>query len=193
MKFKLVTLSFLPIFILTPIKNAPFMKCFDYLGLNEITYLLVMLSCLAMLILSLIFLQNFKSYKRKAAGDLYTVSEVIEDKKCGLDFLLTFLLPILYELDNYGSSVSFILIITLLYWLVLKTNYIYDNPILTLLGYRVYKFNATGSDGVQNNIIALSSYIIENNNRVKYLSIDENIWLVKVVDIKISDHVIKGN
>ncbi|WP_141099857.1 hypothetical protein [Fibrobacter sp. UWB3] len=108
-----------------------------------------------------------------------TISHIKEDKEASPSFYATFLLPFL--MNNYTGTngllvftISFIGLIALL----AKTTLFYNNPILSILGYRIYNFKKDGSD-----FIGICSQKLEKKTlKINYNKVSNNVVFFEVIE-----------
>ena len=160
LKRKLVIQSFLPLFILI------FIRYFDYRMISSIChfirelmqrnfsvmnriwdhpYLGPFIAAFISLVCSLYGITamwQFKSMQMSGfvdAGEEIVIEEEITDS--GITFFMTFVLPLLLDdVETLRGFIIFTGILGLVIRLMWTTHLYYQNPILTLLGYRIYKF-----------------------------------------------------
>lgn len=123
---------------------------------------------------------HFK-YFSEISGDLPSkVVSVSEDKEASLSFFLTYVLPIsIYQLDNVRNVVAFVLIVVLMFALMSKTNLFYANPILCLIGYRVYHIKYMNDDTEK---IVLSLDDIKADVYTSTSIIESNVLIGKIME-----------
>lgn len=103
---------------------------------------LLELICIIWIIWSVITIVQFRSIQNfgfNSQGEtIYSVEDVSDSS---VMFFMTFVLPMV--LDDIGSPqglILFLFIIVLLCVLMWKTNLYYQNPVLTILGYKILQF-----------------------------------------------------
>lgn len=175
MKQKLMFQSMLPLFIIELILNFKFISetgVLDFVGANLCT-LISEFILLILTIFLLAFYAEFRFY-RTVAGDLpQKAFEVKEEKEAGLTFFLTYILSISFnELSDPRELLAFIVVMTFLFLLMSKTNLYYANPILTILGYRIYhiKSESTGDD-----LIVITMQTIKEGDYVSIKAVEDNV------------------
>lgn len=178
LKTKLMLQSMLPMFLIIFVLNLNFSfetSILEFIKAN----LLLLISEIFILILilySIFIIRDFK-YFSSISGDLpHKVHEVTEEKEAGLSFFLTYVLPLsVYDLSDVKTFFSFFVVISLIFVLMSKTNLYYANPILCIIGYRVYRLKYKNDD---------SEKIV--------VSLDEIKDSVYITGKKISDNIILG-
>lgn len=150
MKFKLMIQSLSPLALLTIIRNFSFVTttCDGLkLGLKDfifenIVLLVVLLFCFIWVILALVFFISFGAFKWNNKQSGYEISSLVEKEDAGLNFFLTLIIPLLLDdVNTLQGALTFAIVVLLICILLYKTNLFYANPVLALLGYRVYEFS----------------------------------------------------
>lgn len=92
-------------------------------------------------------------------------------------FFVTYITPlVLDDIDEGRGFFSFITIASLLILLMRNTNLYYQNPFLTILGYRSFYFHFEGEDGMGN--IAITRGNFDTSKLIKRKRISDNVYLV---------------
>lgn len=92
-------------------------------------------------------------------------------------FFVTYIIPlVLGDIDEARGFFSFITIVALLIFLMRNTNLYYQNPFLTILGYRSFYFHFEGEDGIGN--IAITRGNFDTSKLIKRKRISDNVYLV---------------
>ena len=94
---------------------------------------------------------------------------------------MTFVFPLLLDdLTTIRGFVLFMGILVLVFLLLWKTNLYYQNPILTILGYRVYRINFLEETGRNCYLkyIAISKENLDASKIVKWKYIADDVLLV---------------
>lgn len=113
------------------------------------------------------------------AGDKIAIDEQLTES--GVTFFMTFVFPLLLDdLTTFRGFVLFMGILVLVFLLLWKTNLYYQNPILTILGYRVYRINFLEETGRNQNskYIAISKKALDASKIVKWKYIADDVLLV---------------
>ena len=113
------------------------------------------------------------------AGDKIEIDEQLTDS--GVTFFMTFVFPLLLDdLTTIRGFVLFMGILVLVFLLLWKTNLYYQNPILTILGYRVYRINFLEETGRNCYLkyIAISKENLDASKIVKWKYIADDVLLV---------------
>ena len=149
MKRKLMIQSLSPLALLTMVRNFSFvMNSSDgtpltteqFLQINKVL-LIVMFACLVWLIYAIWCWICFASFKFSDKKSGYTVKNVCEDEEASLEFYMTLIIPLLVsDVNTSQGALTLVLLVVMMYILLKKTSRFYANPVLALLGYRVYHF-----------------------------------------------------
>ena len=201
LKWELIIQSFLPLSILVVIKNAKLevwkslLKFFRRLYGGEIsvlldvyqhphtwTFLLILISVL-ITISGCIAIWQFKEVQFSGftdAGEKVKIEEEITDS--GITFFMTFVLPLMMDdIDSWNDFIVYIGIISLVVILMAKTNLYYQNPVLTLLGYKLYKIefvNPSLNECKNKQFIVVCRNELDEKKIVKWKYISDNICLM---------------
>ena len=98
--------------------------------------------CVTWIVITAIVMSAYNSMQKsgfRSAGEKIMVNE--EQKDAGVSFLVSFVLPLLIDdVCTLRDFIFFAALIIIIIALLIKTNLFYQNPVLILLGYRVFKF-----------------------------------------------------
>ena len=187
MKFKLMIQSLSPLALLTIISNFDFiiknndgktLSTKEFLCEN-LVLLTVLCFCILWVVLSIWFYIEFKAFQstdKKAGYDITIKTEKSEDS---LNFFLTLILPLLIDnIDKWQGAVVFFLILLMICILLYKTKLFYANPILSILGYRIYEFDFCKNKEVsKNNLIGICHGNISST--ITYKEITDTVFYIK--------------
>lgn len=200
LKFKLVIQSFVPLFLLILIKY------FDYHVITSVTLFIkkllygdfgillrmwtnqyfgvlwVSLFSILWIISGMISLWQFKDVHFSGfvdAGDKVAIEEELTES--GVLFFMTFVFPLL--LDDITTLRGFMLFsgtLILIILLMLKTNLYYQNPILTILGYKVYRVRFLNKPcNVENKMyVAICKEKLNETKIVKWKYVSDDVVLI---------------
>ena len=189
MKFKLMIQSLSPLALLTIIRNFCFvtmnengveLSFCDFVQTNWILLMILSL-CLCWLLGAAICFFSFGAFRYTDKKTGFTVKNVIEREDAGLNFFMTLVLPLLIDdVASVQGALSFLVIVTMILILLSKTNLFYANPILSILGYRVYEFSFDNNSEFSNEvIIGIAHGKIEDQQCIEYKKINEKVLYVK--------------
>ena len=193
MKTKLTILSLSPICLLTFIMNFKF-DCLISDGqtptvcefiLNNIFTIIILFICLLWCLISVFLLCYFKFFGSFGENGGFTINTVHEDKEAGINFFLTFILPLLIgDLNEWQNAVGFVLIFIIIFILLMKTDLFYANPILTICGYHVYKVIFNNNFNIRGECVAVTTKRITEKNTIEYKNITDEVIFIKIIERK---------
>lgn len=201
LKWKLIIQSFFPLSLLVIIKNLTpeilqnlinfFRKLFRGkisvlldLYYNPHTWIfLVILIFLLVAISGYIAIWQFKEVQFSGftdAGEKVKIEEEITDS--GITFFMTYVLSFMNnDIGSYNGFIVYIGIISLVIIFMAKTNLYYKNPILSLLGYKLYKIkfiNPSLNECIDKQFIAVCRNGLDEDKIVKWKYISDNICIM---------------
>lgn len=189
MKTKLMVLSLSPLALLTIIRNFSFVsKDSDgnALGLNNfvstnIILLIVLVTCLIWVVFAIVYFISFCAFKWSDKKSGYTIKSVVDKEDASLNFFLTLIIPLLVDdVASIQGALTFVSIVILICFLLYRTSLFYANPVLALLGYRVYTFNfVNNSDFGDKVCIGLSKGKIKDSVSIEYKKITKKVLYVR--------------
>ena len=160
LKRSLILQSFAPLFLLLFIKHfyfrmpilvTKFFECLRVSGIVAVSKavnhplfwdLLISAICLIWFLVTLCIWIGFRDLQKagfRSAGENIVVSE--EKRDVGISFLVSFVLPLLVDdVSNLRAFIFFSVMLIMVIGLLIRSNLFYQNPILTLLGYKVCSF-----------------------------------------------------
>ncbi|HKM04991.1 MAG TPA: hypothetical protein VJZ04_10500 [Lachnospiraceae bacterium] len=201
LKKKLILQSFLPLFILILIKyfdyraivsaihfiqhlsRGEFAIIFNIWGNQFVLLFVVMVVSIIWIFSGIIAIWQFKNVQTSGfvdAGEKIDIDEELTDS--GITFFVSFVLPLL--IDDIGSIQGFLVfsgILGLVILLMWKTNLYYQNPVLTILGYKVYKFhfiNPSRNGCKEKEYIAVCKSKLVKEKIVEWKYISDNVCVM---------------
>lgn len=189
MKFKLMILSLSPLAFLTIIRNFLFVtKDSNNQGLNykdffkeNLILIIVIFVCLIWIIAALIFYINFVAFKWNDKNGGYSVCNISENETASLNFFLTLIVPLLLDdVNTLKGALTLLFLVMMICALIYKTNLFYANPILSVLGYRVYEFSFKENTKYgKKTYIGLCLGTINENQVIEYKEISNKVFYIK--------------
>lgn len=188
MKKHLMILSLSPLALLTIIRNFSFDMPPDnvekyiqsFITQNQVLLIVFTLCSVWILtaVFSFIFLLAFKWTDKHSGYDITNVKE-IED--ASLNFFMTMIIPLL--IDDVGSiqgAITFFIIVIMMCALLEKTSLFYANPVLAILGYRVYSFSFQENTDYKNDeYIGIVHKKISKDATIEYKEISDGVFYIK--------------
>jgi hypothetical protein len=122
-------------------------------------------------------------YKLSGSQQNYIKTRKIESKDYEhLTFLSTYIIPLIaFDLTKTRYSIVLIVLLVAIGIMYIKTNMFYTNPTLALLGYKIYKIDATFRTKEEDGIIIIARESIKLDDRLSYRKIHDNIYYVRVL------------
>lgn len=109
-----------------------------------------------------------------------TVSDISNENHEHLEFLTTYIMPLVFtDVDSKRTVLNLGLMIFVIGAIYVKTNRFYSNPSLAILGFRIYKANIHDRGVKKCTVICRS--VLKNTDNIKYIKIDEETYLAKIV------------
>ena len=201
LKNKLIIQSFLPLSILVMIKNTKIKIFVSFINFfrkllagkfsilldlfmheNVWPFLLFIISAYG-IISGCIAIWQFKEVQISGftdAGEKVKIDEEITDS--GITFFMTFVLPLIIgDVICINDFLVYIGMILMVIVLMKKTNLYYQNPVLTLFGYKLYKMkfvNPSLDECKDKQFIAICKEKLDENKIVKWKYISDDICLM---------------
>ena len=196
LKWLLIVQSFLPLFFLVIIRwfskakvklvhnfvSELFQGNFKVIGTalihSEIYATTLLCFCVIMFIFGLGVYLFFK--KSQSFGFQEEEKKIIIDADVtenSVAFFVTYITPlVLDDIDESSGFFSFITIAALLILLMRNTNLYYQNPFLTILGYKSFYFHFDGEEGLGD--VAITRGDFDASKLIKRKRISDNVYLV---------------
>ncbi|WP_418547183.1 hypothetical protein [Longicatena caecimuris] len=196
LKWLLIVQSFLPLFFLVIIRcysktrgkmilNFISELFHGHLGVigsalkhPEIYATILLCFCAAMFVFGLLvyfFFKKSQSFGFQEEGKKIVIDADVTENS--VTFFVTYITPlVLDDIDKGRGFFSFITIAVLLILLIRNTNLYYQNPFLTILGYRSFYFHFEGEDGIE--YIAITKGNFDKLKLIKRKRISDDVYLV---------------
>ena len=196
LKWLLIVQSFLPLFFLVIIRCYSKSRRrmildfllellhgnFEIIGTSlkhpEIFATSLLCFCTVMFVFGLfiyLFFKKNQSFGFQEEGKKIVIDADVTENS--VTFFVTYITPlVLDDIDEGRGFFSFTTIVALLILLMRNTNLYYQNPFLTILGYRSFYFHFEGEDGMGN--IAITRNKFDTSKLIKRKRISDNVYLV---------------
>ena len=192
LKRLLMIQSLSPLALLTIIRNFTFVmpegefvsKCdsfFAFFCRNGILISVIAL-CFIWIVVAVYSYFYFSVYIWTDKEGGYEIHNVIDKEDVSLNFFMTMIIPLL--IDDVGTiqgAITFVIIVVLIYRLLERTNLFYANPVLSIIGYRVYSFTfiENAAFGEKTCVGIVKGRLKDIPGKIEYKQIDGNILYVK--------------
>ena len=141
----------------------------------------IIILCLSLLLFIFSLCINLFFNQNQTFGFQEETKEIVKDADVtenSVVFFVTYITPfVLGDIDQCRGFFSFITIIVLLFMLMHKTNMYYQNPFLTLCGYKSFYFHFKGEENSEP-MIAITRGDIDPSRIIKRKRIADNVYLV---------------
>ena len=134
-----------------------------------------------MVVLGLISSRIFVHVSKGGANPPYSLQYLKSEKYNYLIFPTSCIIPLIcfgFGYDILGSIVLFIVLLLIIWFVLLKTDLYYGNPMLALLGYKLYRAEIHGVDS-PNGVILITKDNLKTTSSVSWIPIDDYVWIVK--------------
>jgi hypothetical protein len=135
----------------------------------------VFIFSIILFLLALLIYSAFKNIQNNGHASYGEVLDEVEyENDVGLNYFVSFVLPLL--LDDVDSFWNFMVLVGLqciIFRLLIKSDLFYQNPVLTMLGYKTFKFRLEYQYGIE-----------EGLNERQYIGITKEVRLNKGMVIK---------
>ena len=205
MKYQLIFQSFLPLYVLLFIKNFKleyfyliykFIKWFklDFSFIKYVIkhhYFISIISEILLLFMIVLAFKFYNDFKKENDSGFISQGEKIKDVKDlsenNLLFFVTYILPLgAGKLCTINDLLFLIAIMFFVFVLLGKTNIYYENPILTMMGYKIFSFNFVASADLKKSKyheyigITYGIKIVNdlNNQNIRRKHICDNVYII---------------
>lgn len=138
--------------------------------------------CIIWVLTSAFILVKFRWFQQYDAIGGYQIKNITEEKDAGLNFFLTLILPLLVnDITTWNGLLTMIFLVSIITCLLSKTNLYYQNPILAILKYKVYRFEFVDNEQLASNeyIALIRGKLSGENIVIEYKEIEDNVLVVR--------------
>lgn len=197
MKIGLIVQSFAPLFLILLVKNYDNRFIEIVYGLLNNHKSVIESSLLIELIPNFIFsiicilvlafaIISYKSFNDSQNRDYKSHGELIANvhncNDMSINFFVTYIMPLCSDkVESFRDILVFTLVIGIIFLLMYKTNLYYQNPILVILGYEIFKFTFDYTDNSQlqgKEFIGVSKEVLTNGTVIKWKYISDGVFIV---------------
>ncbi len=191
LKHKLMLQSLSPLAFLTIVRNCSFMPVGEltanqtywgeFVHLNKVL-IVVFLLCAAWILAAVISFISFTAFKWTDKRQGYQLSSFEEKEDASLNFFMTLIIPLL--IDDVGTiqgAITFLIIVVMMCALLSKTHLYYANPVLAILGYRVYEvqFKSNPDFDGERCLAVVKGSLSKSVGSVEYKVINDTVLYMK--------------
>jgi hypothetical protein len=179
--FALFLVSYIPLFLILAIQNFND-AFFDKNGI-ALDARQILANNILPLVLAVISILSFAYYlmfiRVNASAGFRNPKKIVRIKNTGveyLSYLATYIIPFIgLKFDTWNNIIATALLFLVIGFIYTKTNLLYANPTLAMLGY--YIFKATFEDGEERNVISKGE--LKKNTAYRYKELGEDIYFIK--------------
>ena len=183
--------SLSPLAFLTIIRNFSFISVCEltenqtywgeFIRLNSVL-IIVFLLCAAWILAAVMSFISFTAFRWTDKKQGYQISFLEEKEDASLNFFMTLIIPLL--IDDVGTiqgAATFLIIVVMMCTLLSKTHLYYANPVLAILGYRVYEiqFKSNPDFGGEKCLAVVKGSLSKNLVSVEYKIINDTVLYMK--------------
>lgn len=134
---------------------------------------------IALIVVGLVFLFHQKHEFKGVANPCYQIEKLENVNYEFLTFLTTYIIPLIcFDFDKERYKFVFFIILIIIGIVFVKMDLYLANPILALMGYRLYRINVK-NEARYNNIIVISTDKLSQNDSIEWIPLDKNCWYVR--------------
>ena len=197
MKIGLIVQSFAPLFLILLVKNYDnrFIEIVygllnNHKSVIESSLLIELIPnfifsiiCILVLSFAIISYKSFNDSQNrdyKSHGEL--IANVLNCNDMSINFFVTYIMPLSSDkVESFRDILVFTLVIGIIFMLMYKNNLYYQNPILVILGYEIFKFTFDYTDNSQlqgKEFIGVSKEVLTNGTVIKWKYISDGVFIV---------------
>lgn len=186
MKFQMYLSSLWLLFLMLIVVNIDvpidFSKEASFIGLVPLLKRNI-IPCISIIMLgiSTIFVKTFNHKISSGTQEYFEIKKIKNKTYEHLTFLTTYIIPLIcFDLSKLRYTLVLLLLLIVIAIIYVKTDIYYANPTLAILGYHLYEADVELRDEkVHENCILITRDKINQNSRLEYLQIDDEIFFVK--------------
>jgi len=153
----------------------------EFVRLNNVL-IVVFLLCATWILAAVISFISFTAFRWTDKKQGYQLSSFVEKEDASLNFFMTMIIPLL--IDDVGTiqgAVTFLIIVVMMCALLSKTHLYYANPVLAILGYRVYEVTFKSNPDFNNKVClaVVKGGFLKNPSTVEYKVINDTVLYMK--------------
>lgn len=154
--------------------NGNFLGCYDFIFCNWFSII-----CSLFVIIGFIFLV-FQNHELKGATNPCCEITKIENANYEfLTFLTTYIIPLIcFDFDKTRYKFVFFIVLFIIGIVFVKMDLYIANPILAMLGFRLYKISVDKKDNNED-VLVISRTELFKGNSVDWIPMDNKCWYVK--------------
>lgn len=154
--------------------NGDFLCVYDLICCNWFSILSIVF-----IIIGFIFLLLQNHELNGAANPCCRITKIENVNYEFLTFLTTYIIPLIcFDFDKTRYKIVFLLLLIIIGIVFVKMNLYVANPILAIMGYRLYKVSVDKKKE-NKDIIVISRSELINNDSIDWIKLDDTCWYVR--------------
>jgi hypothetical protein len=153
---------------------------------NLISINIIPIICIISLIIGAISYYDFQ-YTLQGTEELaFKITDIENINYEPLTFLSTYIIPLVcIDLENIRYLIILLILLIVIGIIYVKTDLFYANPTLAIFKFKLYKVtgNFRYTNEIRTNIILITKDRLTNNDKVKYIKLDDRIYYAKKIGI----------
>lgn len=131
------------------------------------------------IIIGFIFLLLQNHELNGAANPCFRITKIENVNYEFLTFLTTYIIPLIcFDFDKTRYKIVFLILLIIIGIVFVKMNLYVANPILAIMGYRLYKVSVDKKKD-NKDILVISRSELFNNDSIDWIKLDDTCWYVK--------------
>ena len=132
--------------------------------------------CFLFIVLGIVFLL-FQNHEFKGATNpCYEIQKIGNSNYEFLTFISTYIIPMIcINFDNTRYKIVFFILLTIIGVVFVKMNLYLANPILALMGYKLYTINTENREGIS----IISKDKLSTGDSIDWIELDDTCWYVR--------------
>lgn len=167
--------------------NGAFLGVYDLICCNWFSIISIVF-----IIMGFIFLLLQNHELNGAANPCCRITKIENVNYEFLTFLTTYIIPLIcFDFDKTRYKIVFLILLIIIGFVFVKMNLYVANPILAIMGYRLYKVSVDKKKD-NKDIFVISRSELFNNDSIDWIKLDDTCWYVKRRSNECSENKIKN-
>lgn len=167
--------------------NGAFLGVYDLICCNWFSIISIVF-----IIMGFIFLLLQNHELNGAANPCCRITKIENVNYEFLTFLTTYIIPLIcFDFDKTRYKIVFLILLIIIGIVFVKMNLYVANPILAIMGYRLYKVSVDKKKD-NKDILVISRSELFNNDSIDWIKLDDTCWYVKRRSNECSGNKIKN-
>ena len=178
LKFQFYIISLMILFVLAAIVD---LQLFDskgnFMGIMEFIYVnMFSITCSVFVLFGLFFLIRNSNALKGTANPCHKITKIDNANYEFLTFITTYIIPLIcFNFDNIRYKIVFLILLLIIGVIFVKMDLYLANPILAILGYRLYIIDTVD----KKKISIITRDKLSENDSIDWIELDDTCWYVK--------------